>query len=114
MNIRTKLNRWLVQKLPVIALAALLAGCGPDEWIVWAPDGEHAIVRDGTSRIIDSAGNAVPMAIGERESIKDYAKKAPSAMEVKNHHDDLMKVAQVNILLAQMTPSYAPVKVRIL
>ena len=69
MNILTKLNRWLVRKLPVIALAALLAGCGPDEWIVWAPDGEHAIVRDGTSRIIDSAGNPVPIAIGEHESI---------------------------------------------
>ena len=53
MNIRTKLHRWLIQKLPVAALGALtllITGCGPDEWIVWAPDGEHAIVRDEIGR----------------------------------------------------------------
>ena len=69
MNIRTKLHRWLAQKLPVAALvsiALLITGCGPEEWIVWAPDGEHAIVNNG---LIGSAGNTFGEAPGENETI---------------------------------------------
>ena len=69
MTIQKKLLRWLVQILPAFAFAALLTGCGPEEWIVWAPDGEQAIVREATPRIIDSAGNTMLFAIGEDESI---------------------------------------------
>ena len=64
-----KFHRWLAQKLPLAALGAialLIAGCGPEEWIVWAPDGEHAIVNNG---LIDSAGNTFGEALGEKETI---------------------------------------------
>ena len=69
MTIRTKLHRWLAQKLPVAALGAialLISACGPEEWIVWAPDGEHAIVNNG---LIDTAGNSFGDALGEHESL---------------------------------------------
>ncbi len=69
MNIRTKLHRWLVRKLPVVALGALtllFTGCGPEEWIVWAPDGEHAIV-DG--RVVDRAGNLLGDPVEKHESL---------------------------------------------
>ena len=57
-------------KLPVAALGALtwlIAGCGPEEWIVWAPDGAHALVRDGTTRVIDPAGNTLGEIAGKEE-----------------------------------------------
>lgn len=72
MKIQTKLHRWLARKLPAAALGALtllFAGCGPEEWIVWAPDGEHAIVRDGTARVIDPAGNTLASLGGEDETL---------------------------------------------
>ena len=70
MHIQAKLHRWLVQKFPVAALGALtwlIAGCGPEEWIVWAPDGAHALVRDGTTRVIDPAGNTLGEIAGKEE-----------------------------------------------
>ena len=72
MNIRTKLHRWLTRKLPAAALGALtllFTGCGPEDWIVWAPDGGHAIVRDGTARVIDPAGNTLGSVGGEDETV---------------------------------------------
>ena len=71
MKIQTKLARWLVQKLPLAALGALtllVAGCGPEDWIVWAPDGRHGIVRDD-SRLIDPAGNVLGTIAGEHEFV---------------------------------------------
>ncbi len=71
MKIQTKLHRWLVQKLPLAALGALtllLAGCGPEEWIVWSPDGQHGIVRHD-SRLIDPAGNVLGTVAGKDEFV---------------------------------------------
>ncbi len=84
MNIRTKLNRWLARKLPVAALGAftlLFAGCGPEEWIVWAPDGAHAIGNDG---IIDSAGNMLGDAIGEHESLAAWLPDSRRVLVVRS------------------------------
>ena len=84
MNIRTKLHRWLVQQLPAAALAAvtlLLTGCGPEEWIVWAPDGAHAIVHDG---IIDSAGNTLGSIIGEHESLAAWLPDSRRVLVVRS------------------------------
>ena len=70
MNIRKKLHRWLVQTLPLAALGAftlLISGCGPDEWIVWAPDGTHGVIN-GSQRI-DPAGNLLGAITAEKEHV---------------------------------------------
>ena len=84
MNIRTKLRRWLTRKLPPAALGALtllMAGCGPEEWIVWAPDGAHAIAQDG---IIDSAGNTLGAVTGEGETIAAWLPDSRRVLVVRS------------------------------
>ena len=84
MNIRTKLHRWLARKLPLAALGALtllITACGPEEWIVWAPDGAHAIVDEG---IIDSAGNSPGDIVGEHESIAAWLPDSRRVLVVRS------------------------------
>ena len=71
MKIQTKLHRWVLQKLPLTALGALtllVTGCGPEDWIIWAPDGRHGVVR-ADSRLIDPAGNVLGTVAGKDESV---------------------------------------------
>lgn len=87
MKIRTKLQRWLTQKLPVAVVSAitlLVAGCGPEDWIVWAPDGTHGVARDGTARLIDSAGNTVASIAGEKESFAAWLPDSRRVLVVRS------------------------------
>jgi dipeptidyl aminopeptidase/acylaminoacyl peptidase len=70
MNFTTKFRHWLREKPPLFALvsgALLFAGCGPEEFVVWAPDGQHAFVSAQDGTLIDSAGNQLGAALGEHE-----------------------------------------------
>lgn len=74
MKIPTKLHRGLIHQLSLVALGALtllVAGCGPEDWIVWAPDGQHGIARND-SRLIDPAGNALGTIAGEHEFVTSW------------------------------------------
>ncbi len=84
MKIRIKLHRWLTQKLPVAALAVIalpITGCGPEDWIAWAPDGEHAIMKNG---LIDSAGKPFGEALGENETIGAWLPDSRRALVIRS------------------------------
>ncbi len=84
MKIRTELRGVLLQKLSILAvgaLALLLAGCGPEEWIVWAPDGKHGVTNG--AQLIDPAGNVIGAIAAEKENVAAWLPDSERVLVVR-------------------------------
>lgn len=68
-------GKWFSQRflLIVSVLLVLCAGCDPQDWICWAPDGEHAFVQgaDNNTFLIDRSGRVLGNATDARAWLPD-------------------------------------------
>ena len=65
----------ITQKLPLALLAVLallLAGCGPEEALVWAPDGKYAVVSGDQGMVVDAAGQKLGAVLDEHEEMRAW------------------------------------------
>lgn len=56
-------------RLVLLCVCTLLTACGPEDFVLWAPDGEHAIVRGDLSMMIDPTGRSIGVPVGESEIV---------------------------------------------
>ena len=79
------LTRWFLAATAG-GLLLLCAGCDPQDWVCWAPDGQHAFVRgadetwlvDGSGKILGKATDARAWLPDSRRAITVHAVKPTS------------------------------------
>ncbi len=101
---KTMLRRALFKRFPIIAACAcamLLAGCNePEEFVLWAPDGQHALVRGAEAvALVNSAGAIVTAVTG-----LDAAQPASTLAWMP----DSRRVLAVRMVKARDWDEYAP------
>src|SRR6266478_5478117 len=55
----------------VLALV-LFSGCGPEEFVLWSPDGQYAYVKSERAMLVDSEGRLLGPALGDHEAIAGW------------------------------------------
>ncbi|MEA3207621.1 MAG: hypothetical protein QOE70_678 [Chthoniobacter sp.] len=70
-NLRQRLRK--AAQLAALGFAAIfLAGCGPDEFVLWSPDGQHAYVNGEQALLVDGAGRMLGPVFGREERVAGW------------------------------------------